>query len=364
MVNDHLGRIFESVKTKKAMGEDVIELNVGEPEIDPPRQVLDGLLNSIKNKRFKYGQAAGEDSLREKLALENKVSRENIVIGPGSKFLIYSFLKTVLNNPIDEVIIPTPYWNTFSFMLQDLGINKIHYLHTLLEDKWQFRVEELSKLINKNTKCIILTNPNNPTSTVIDRKTLDFAIDIAGKHNIFCLVDGAYKDLIFKEGDNWNPDFNNHKNLAYSFTFSKRFSMTGFRLGYLLAEEQIVEKIKDYNRITITNVPLFVQDSGLAALNQKDNYTRKMREVYSSRADMACEFLEKNKLKFVKPQAGFYVFVYIKQDSEKFAYKLLEKGVAVVPGTSFGPYKGFIRISLTEAEDRIQKGLQTLKNTL
>lgn len=143
MKSNYLYKIFEAVEAKVSKGEDIIKLNVGEPEIDPPKPVLDGLLYSIKNKRFKYGQADGDHALRQSLAYEYGVKKENIVIGPGSKFLIYAFLKNILKTPRDEVIIPTPYWSAFTSMLLDLGITKIRYLPTTFESGWQFTANQL-----------------------------------------------------------------------------------------------------------------------------------------------------------------------------------------------------------------------------
>lgn len=193
---------------------------------------------------------------------------------------------------------------------------------------------------------------------------MELVLRRAKERNFFCLIDSAYKDLIFNKEDFLDPSFNDLKNAAYAFTFSKKFSMTGFRLGFLISSPLITAGIARFNQITITNVPLFVQDSGSQALKKAKGFASKMRQVYKKRVQTVGSILEKYKIEFVKPAAGFYLFPNIKQDSEKFAYKLLDKKVAVVPGTAFGPYKEFIRISLTESDDRLEKGIKILVQEL
>ena len=360
MKNDYLHDIFEFVQAKKDKGEDILQLNVGEPEIDPPKKSIKELNNPLNKRKFKYGSAAGSEVLRVALAKENKVQKENVIIGPGSKFLIYAYLKSILTSSSDEVIIPTPYWSTFTYIIKDLGVNKIQYLDTSPENGWQFSKDRFNKLINKNTKCVILTNPNNPTSTLLKDDLVSWVLNQSREKGFNVLIDCAYTDLVYEEMDFIKQDTTNLDHVAFAFTFSKRFSMTGFRLGYLVSNEQTIEEIKEFNQITITNVPLFVQGAGLGALEENDTFTNKMRLIYKKRSELVSNMLDEKGVQFVKPKAGFYIFPNIGIDGLNYSNKILDKGVAVVPGSAFGPYKNYIRISLTETDERLTSGINTI----
>jgi aspartate aminotransferase len=148
-------------------------------------------------------------------------------------------------------------------------------------------------------------------------------------------------------------------------SFSKTFAMTGWRVGYAVVEKELAEKMTKLNQITLTNVPGFVQYAALTALKLRPEIVDRQRERYRRRADLACTLLSKTKMKFSRPDAPFYVFPKSDDlDSESFALNLLDKGVAIVPGTAFGNYREHFRIALTASEEELRSGFHTICEAL
>jgi len=137
--------------------------------------------------------------------------------------------------------------------------------------------------------------------------------------------------------------------------------MTGWRIGYAIADKELIEKIVKLNQITFTNVPVFIQEAALKALELRNEIIKRIRGEYKQRADAACKLFSDTKLKFTKPDAPFYLFPKCDGlDSEKFAFELLDKGVAVAPGTAFGDYREHFRIALTVPDDEVMLGLKII----
>jgi aspartate aminotransferase len=205
---------------------------------------------------------------------------------------------------------------------------------------------------------IILNNPNNPTSSVIDGKVLDGIVQIANDRGITILSDEVYADISFVKTKSILDYGGKHVLVS---GFSKTFTMTGWRIGYVIANNELIEKIAKLNQITVTNVPVFIQEAALKALELRNELASKIKEEYHERAKLACDILSKAKLEFSKPDAPFYVFPKRRGlDSERFALDLLDNGVAVAPGTSFGDYREHFRISLTAPREALNAALNKI----
>jgi aspartate aminotransferase len=141
--------------------------------------------------------------------------------------------------------------------------------------------------------------------------------------------------------------------------------MTGWRIGYAIAKKELAQKMIKLNEMTLTNIPVFIQHAALKALEMRQEIADKIREDYRRRADLACNILSKTKMKFSRPDAPFYVFPKCANlDSESFALNLLDKGVAIVPGTAFGDYREHFRIALTVPDEEIELGLKKICEAL
>jgi aspartate aminotransferase len=357
-----LYEINEKALKLESEGKKIIRLNLGDPDLDTPPEIVDAAYASMKAGKTKYSSSYGEKKLREKLAEIHGVKAENVVITPGSKWGVFSTMFLLLKGN-GNVIIPTPYWTAYELIAKQIGA-KVKLLKTELENDWKIDPAKLEALIDKDTKMIILNNPNNPTSKVMDEKSLDAVVEIANRKGITILSDEVYGTIAFTKTKSI-LDYNADCKHILSNGFSKTFSMTGWRIGYIIADKLLVDNITKLNQITINNVPVFIQDAALKGLELRNQIATAIEKKYKERADLASKKLSNAGLSFSKPDAPFYVFPKrAGLDSEKFTLSLLDKGVAVAPGTSFGDYREHFRISLTAPDDQINVALDKICEAL
>jgi len=357
-----LYEINEKALKLESQGKKIIRLNLGDPDLETPPEIVEAAYEAMKAGKTKYSSAYGENSLRAKLAEIHGVKPENVVITPGSKWGVFSTMYLMLRGG-GNVIIPTPYWTAYELIAKSIGA-KVKLLRTELDDEWRVDPAKLEALIDKDTKMIILNNPNNPTSKLMDAKTLDGVVEIANRRGITILSDEVYSTIAFKKTKSI-LEYNGDCKHVLCNSFSKTFTMTGWRVGYLIASRGVVDSITRFNQITINNVPVFIQAAALKGLELHTKLASDIRAEYEERADMACKILSRDGLKFTKPEAPFYVFpMRSGLDSEKFTLDLLDEGVAIAPGTAFGDYREHFRISLTVPRDDIRVALDKICEAL
>jgi len=351
-----LYEINEKIIKLEREGKKIIKFNLGDPDQQTPMEIVEAAFEAMKKGKTKYASAAGEMELREALAKIHKVDVDNVVITPGSKWAIFAVMYLLLDRG-DNLIILSPHWTAYDLMAKSLGVD-VKLVKTMLESNWEVNNEDLEALVTDKTKLIIINNPNNPTSKVINEEVVAKIVSVANEKGIKILSDEVYADISFVKAKSLLEYEGEHIVVK---SFSKTFAMTGWRIGYVIADETLTEKIVKLNQITLTNVPVFVQEAALKALELRHQIIETMRENYRRRADLACKILSDTKLKFTKPEAPFYIFPKFEGlNSEVFAFNLLDKGVAVVPGTSFGDYMEHFRISLTAPDDEVELGLKII----
>jgi len=350
-----LYEINEKVITLRNQGRRIINLNVGDPDQITSPEIVHAAYNAMSEGKTKYGSSAGEIKLRERLAELYNVHPANVIVTPGSKWAIFSILNLLLKDG-GNVVVPSPHWSSYELIVKHVGA-ELRLLKGDLETNWSINLEKLRKMIDDQTRLIILNNPNNPTSKVLDRKNFQGIVELANERKIPILSDETYADISFTKVKSILDFDGDH---IFVNSFSKTFAMTGWRIGFAVLDRELVQKLVKLNQISIQNVPLFIQEAAVKALDLKDEISDEMREVYRRRADLACTLLSNTKLRFTKPDAPFYLFPKCDVDSEEFAFDLIDNGVAVVPGTAFGDYKNYFRISLTTPEDAINIGLKKI----
>ena len=356
-----LYEINEKALKLESQGKKIIKLNLGDPDLATPNEIIEAAYDAMKRGKTKYSSSYGELPLREKLAEIHGVSADNIVITPGSKWAVFSTMYLLLKGG-GNVVIPTPYWTAYDLIAKTVGV-ETRLLKTELEDGWRIDLDKLEKLIDCNTRMIILNNPNNPTSKVMDDEVLDSVVELANEKGVTILSDEVYGTIAFtKTKSILDYGGNNH---IVTTGFSKTFTMTGWRIGYVIAKKELVDRITKLNQITINNVPVFIQEAALKGLELQKQIATRIKKEYQERATMASKQLKKAGLEFTEPQAPFYVFPRKRGlDSERFTLELLDKGVAVAPGTAFGDYREHFRISLTAPREDIGTALDRICEAL
>lgn len=350
---------FEKIYALEKQGKTIVKLNVGEPDWNPPKDAVNKAVTSLKQNKIHYASGAGESSLRERIASLHGCKAENVVIVPGSKWGIYALLKLHLGQD-DNVIVFSPHWTAYEGMCKSVGA-QCRRINLSMENKWKLDFVELEKSIDAQTTIIILNSPANPTSKLWSENEERELIEFAKRKGIVVLADDAYRDLCFdKRKDRMLDD-----GIVIAHTFSKTFGMTGWRIGYVIAEEKMAKKLVSLNQITITNVPVFIQKAAEQVLEKKEKIAEKARTLCKRRAQVA-EKIVRGKMTFTKPDAGFYIFPKLPDtiNGMQFLDTLLEKGVAVAPGGAFGDYTQHVRISLCKNEELLKEALGKMVETI
>ena len=358
--------IFLKAKSMEREGKKIIHMEIGEPDFSPP-QIVKKALEEVFDKGFlKYGNAKGLPSFRSALAKYSSdkfgatVTQDNIIVSPGARFSIFTTITTLLN-PGDELIIIEPAWPAYKECALNSGI-KVRTITTTLEGKWEPAIEQIQKVINANTKMIVLNYPNNPTGKILPEKLQDEIVNAAIKNNLYILSDEIYSQYAFKK---WKSIlcYNYNKSIVTQ-SFSKSHAMTGFRIGYAIASPEIIEKLSKLEALCLTNVSEPIQYIAMKALEADvSNNTNTVQ----TRLNVLIEKAREMNLDFVTPDGAMYLFARVNQEGfngVQFANNLLEKGLAVAPGEGFGKFKSFIRISACQNEKILMEGMNILSNMM
>jgi len=358
--------IFLKAKSLEQQGKKIIHMEVGEPDFLPPKIVKDAL-NEVFDKGFvKYGQARGMPVFRDALAkyvskkFNTNVTQDNIIVSPGARFSIFTAITTLLN-PGDEMIVIEPAWPAYKDCALNAGI-KVRTINTTFEQKWEPSIEQIKNAINANTKMIVLNYPNNPTGKILPEKLQDEIIKIAKENQLYVLSDEIYSQYA---KSNWKSVLSyNYEKSIITQSFSKSHAMTGFRIGYGIANTKIIEKMAKLEALCLTNVSEPIQYVAMKALEAD---TSNNTNTVQSRLEVLSQKSNELGLDFVMPDGAMYIFARLNKegfDGVQFANSMLEKGLAVAPGEGFGDYKNFIRISACQNEETLIEGMNILRENI
>ncbi len=364
--------MFLKAKALEEEGKKIIHLEVGEPDFKPPLSVKTALEEVYDKGYGKYGPAKGITELRKGLAgwtngqfeeyVALNLDQENIMVCPGARFAVYLAITTLLN-PGDEIIVIEPAWPAYKDCALNAGI-KVRTIKTTLETRWEPSIDQINNAINENTKMIILNYPNNPTGKTLPEKLLDSIMQTAKEHDLYVLSDEIYEDYYSGPG---NVEGESPKEiLTYRYkksiitkSFSKSFAMTGFRIGYAIAEPSIIEKMSKLQALSLTNVSEPIQYVALQVIKSPFEAVQENAEIIEARLGILVESAKDIGLEFIEPDGAMYLFAKTKYknfDATKFSEKLLERGVAIAPGEGFGDYKEFFRITAID-ETKLKEGM-------
>ena len=346
-------------------------LTIGEPDLDSPGSVREAAKAALDAGDTHYPPGNGYPYLLEALSQYEETSHslhyspDEIIVTVGATEGVFIALSAILN-PGDEVIIPTPAFSLYG-SATELCRGVPVALPTQAHD-FQIAPAELAAAITPKTKALVLTSPNNPTGRVYTKETLDAVHEILRDQPIFVLCDDVYRELIYTEDYRSFAGFTDMRDrLIVINSFSKPWAMTGWRLGWCMADKPVKERMQLFHQYAVVSVPSFVQQACVTALACG---TASTVELFRRRRDYVCKRLAAMGLEFHKPEGAFYVFPSIQKysaDSDSFCKTMLREGlVGVLPGVYFGT-EGYMRLSycysdgdLKEGLDRIERFLKTL----
>jgi aspartate aminotransferase len=353
--------IFSKARQLEASGNKIIHMEVGEPDYSPPAKVGAMLAESFKMKYYHYTDTQGIAKLREAIATKEggNIGKDQVIVTPGGRFAVFSAITSLLRAG-QELIVIEPAWPAYKECADFVGA-RVKIIRTSLEEKWIPDTKQLEGMINSSTKMIVLNYPNNPTGKVLDHKTMKNIVLIAKDHGLYLLSDEVYADYVFGKFSSIR-NFNYDKSILVG-SFSKRYAMTGFRVGYGIANKDIISKMARVQAVAITSVAEPMQQAALAALEEDPSENIKLMK---RRLDFVCNKLKEMSLRYVEPDGAMYAYPELPRgDDLTIIEKLLEKGVAIAPGSGFGDsYKRFVRISACQPEETLEKGLDVMASVI
>lgn len=353
--------------------EDVIDLTLGDPDIQPDSRIKEAACLSIQEGKTRYSANAGLIEFRNVLANQFEkdyglkvLADENIIVTVGGMEALYLSLCCLIDKG-DEVIIPAPYYVNYVQMVRCCGGIPV-IINTKEEDGFAVTVEQIEKAITSKTTAIILNSPCNPTGRVLSAETLQKVAAIAEHYDLAVISDEVYKTLVF-DGTQYKSIVTFPGMLERTIvidSLSKRFAMTGYRVGYAVGPHDMIANMTKLQENVAACTALPSQYAGITAYHECAADSQ-IAEIFKKRCQsMSCAINAIEKLSCPEPVATFYLFVNIqktKMDSITFARRLLEQQhVAVAPGIAYGDnYDGYIRIACTLTEEKLLEACDRIR---
>jgi len=347
-------------------GKDIAILAAGQPDFDTPNFIKKAAIDALKMGKTKYTPVRGIPELIQAIVERYKRERDiiyksdEIIVSCGAKQSIFNILFAILEEG-DEVIIPKPYWLSYPQIVQ-LCRGVPVFLDT--DASLKITPQMLRPIITKKTKAFILNSPNNPSGMVYTKEELVELAEIFKEYNIYVVSDEVYEKIIYDIDFFSISQVNGMQHRTFVVSgVSKSYAMTGWRLGYAAGTKEVIKNAGVIQSHTTTCAPSISQYAAVSALKNGDAEIKKMVSIFKKRRDIAVKLLEEiPDITFNIPDGAFYIFVNISsytKDSMDLTNKLLEQGVAVIPGAPFGK-DGYIRISYASSEGDIKKGIERI----
>lgn len=348
----------------------VIGLHVGEPSFTPPEHVIEAARAAYAAGDTHYVPNAGVGELRQALAHKVttrngfSVTPEQVIVSAGGAQALHVALSLTLRAG-DEVLIPDPGWPNYAMAVMLLQATPVRYP---LRPENGFRPDpaELATLVTDRTRVIVVNTPSNPLGTVLPAADVAELVRFAERNDLWLLSDECYDALTFGPEHVGPGRFDRDGRVLSAFSFSKTYAMTGLRVGYLVATEEVTSQAAKLQEPMIACVNAPAQAAALAALRGPQDAVRAMRDAYQERRDLALTQLDAQGMGYLKPEGAFYLWIDVRDrsrgDVATWAMDLLRnEHVAVAPGTTFGPLgEGWARLSLATATEDLLEGIRRI----
>lgn len=361
----------------KAEGIDVISLTVGEPDFVTPKVIQEAAQTAIvKGQASFYTPTSGLPALKS--ALKNHIKKNygldyqanQLLVTPGAKFALYTAFQVLLN-PGDEVLIPVPYWVSYSEQVKLAGGVPL-FVHPSDPHSGKVTVSDLEKMVSPQTKILLLNSPSNPNGMIYTADELVAIADFVSQHDLIVVADDIYSNLVYNHEvftsiAMINPEI--QKRTIVITGVSKTYSMTGWRIGFAFGDQEVIQAMSDLQSQAASNPTTVSQYAAIAALNDGEKAAEEMRQAFEERLNKAYDLVEKIPgFTLVKPHGAFYLFPNVAEamancgydDLDVFVEDLLQEAhVAVVSGTGFGVHNA-IRLSYAVSPEVFQEAVERI----
>ena len=365
--------VLMKARKLEADGADIIHLEIGEPDFDTPRNIIDAGVTALNSGFTHYGPSPGLQEVRDRIAQEIvdsrniSVSGDNVVITPGGKPIMFFAILALINEG-DEVLYPNPGFPIYESMINFVG--GVPVPMKLLSDRdFRIDIDEVATQITSKTKLMIINSPNNPCGSIIEHSDLEELARLAKENDILVLSDEIYSRLLYEGQHHSIAAFEDMLDRTIILDgFSKTYAMTGWRVGFGIMPVDLVEPISRLSTNSVSCTAAFTQMAVLEAMNGPQDDADHIVNEFKKRRDIIVNGL--NNIKGIRcpmPKGAFYIFPNVEgtgMTSREFADGLLEEGgVAGLAGESFGKYgKGCVRFSFANSAENIERALERIDN--
>ena len=356
----------------KEHNEDIIELTIGEPDQPPADILIQKCHESMLSGRTKYSNGRGESNLLD--ALVNKyskrsaknISADNFLCLPGTQTALYATMMTLVEEN-DGVLVGDPYYATYEGIIRSSGAD-IQPIPLHQEFGFSIQERDIRDKISPNSKILLLNSPHNPTGAVLSREELLKLVNVCEEYNLWLVSDEVYEDLIFEQSFASPMEIERLANRSIVVSsISKSHAAPGFRSGWVLAPEQVIEKMLPLAETMLFGNQPFIADMTEYAVRNPSEAAIKMKIDYERRAKLICQELANiDCIEPLMPKAGMFILLKINQENanaDNFAWSLFEEQkVATMPGSSFGKNgENYLRLSLTVPDKLLQEACHRIK---
>jgi aspartate aminotransferase len=364
----------QAVGEMKSQGREIISLGLGEPDFETPDYVKKSTIEAMESGYTHYSPSQGLPELRGLIAERAKAEygvnfdASEVIVLPGIKSAVYMALASILE-PFDEVVNITPYYVSYPSMIK-LAEPTAEILNVSLNKDYTLDIEAFKKAINKNTKCLLLNTPHNPTGTVFSKDKVEAIISLCLENDVYIISDEVYEKLVYTETEHVSfakyPEIKDKLIIANGY--SKSYAMTGWRLGYAIAPNEVIKRMNKLQQHINTNTCTFIQKGACSIYKNEAGHLPPYVAMLEERANFFHHALLKGRIiKGEMPKAGFFYFADIsatEMDSNSFCVKLLkETGIASTPGLAFGAdWDDHVRFSIAVPMETLQKAVTLMED--
>ena len=342
-----------------------INLGIGEPDFNVPENIKKAMIQSINDNDTHYTPNKGYIELREEIVKKFKKDNgiktdpENIIVTVGASEALYMCAQAFIEKG-DEVILPNPSFLSYEACI-NLADGKITPVNCKMENEFKLKASDVEEKINKNTKAIILNSPSNPTGAVMEKEDIKSIADLSMDNDFLIISDEIYEKIIYDKKHYSPAKWSD--NVITLNGFSKTYAMTGLRIGYLNANEELCEELLKIHQYNIACATTTSQRGALEALRGPQDEVEKMIAEFKKRRNLIVKRLNEMGYETVNAEGVFYVFPKI--EDENFVQNAAKAGVITVPGAAFGSNgKGHVRMSYANSYENIKKAMNILEENI
>ena len=349
----------------EAEGVDVVDLSVGEPDFPTPENIVEAGQDAMDAGHTGYTSSNGIPALREAIASKLRddgidAASEEVIVTPGGKQALFETFQTLIDDG-DEVVLLDPAWVSYEAMakLSDGSLNRVDLA------PYDFQLEpaldDLAEAVSEDTELLVVNSPSNPTGAVYSDEALEGVRDLAVEHDITVISDEIYQQITYGVDPTSLATLDGMGERTVTINgFSKAYSMTGWRLGYLHAPESLISQAAKLHSHSVSCAVNFVQHAGLEAIENTDEAVIEMRDAFRERRDMLADLFEEHGVDVPVGDGAFYMMLPVADDDQEWCAGAIEDAhVATVPGSAFGS-PGYARISYAASEERLREAVDRL----